>query len=57
MRITELQHYKISESYEKAQSVLNQIKQKALKGENFKAMKLLESAVQHLEIFMIKTAK
>lgn len=57
MKLTELQHYKISESYEKSQSVLRQIQNKTLKGKNFTTMKLLEAAVQHLEIFMLKTAK
>ena len=51
MRLTELQRHEIDEALNKAAGVLAIIKRKILKGEDLKLMKLLEEAVQDIEIF------
>jgi len=51
MKLTELQMHEINEALQKSNSVLNQIKQKVLKGKSLRAMKVLEASVQHMELF------
>ena len=55
MKLTDLQRHKIDQALSESQSVLSEIKRTPLKGKNLEYMKLLESAVQHLEIFVIST--
>jgi hypothetical protein len=51
MKLTELQRHEIDEALIKSSSVLCNVKRRVLKGKNLEAMKLLESAVQNMEIF------
>lgn len=53
MKLDNVQIYKVQEAMSSASSVCSQIKQKTLRGEDLKAMKILESAVSHLEIFLL----
>ena len=55
MKTSDTQKYKINEAYEKSNSVLTEIRQKTLVGKNLEDMKILETAVQCLEIFMLST--
>jgi len=50
MKYTDLQKHKISEALSEASSVLSEIKRKTLKGKDLEHMKILESAVQNLEV-------
>ena len=53
MKLTELQIYKMDQALSNSQSVLAQIRQKELRGDNLAQMKMLEEAVTNLEIFRI----
>jgi len=53
MKLTEVQKFKVREALEKASSVCSQIKQKSLKGKDLEAMKVLESSVSGLELFIL----
>lgn len=53
MKLTPLQRHLIETSYNGASQVLQQIKQKPLKGKDLSDMKTLEAAVQHLEVVLI----
>jgi hypothetical protein len=57
MKFSELQKHEINESHAKASRILNEIKQKPLKGKALEEMKVLEVAVQHLELFQIMMNK
>ena len=51
MKTTEIHKHRIQMALNEASTVLREIKQKTLKGEDLKAMKTLEAAVQSLEAF------
>lgn len=53
LKLTELQKHKIQSSSRDLSSVLQEIKNKSLSGEALTDMKMLEQAVQHLEIFTL----
>ena len=53
MKFTELQIHKIDEALSGSQSVLSQIKQKTLQGQELEDMKILELAVINLEVFRL----
>jgi hypothetical protein len=53
MKLSELQKHKISEGHINISHVLNEIKCHPLKGKALEEMKILESAVQHLELFQM----
>lgn len=52
VKLTPVQEYKLRESYEKAHSVLRELKQEDLRGARLKFMKRLEDAVSILEAIM-----
>jgi hypothetical protein len=52
MKLDDVQKYKIQEAYEKANSVLNEVKRRTLKGKELEHMKVLEYAVTYLESTM-----
>ena len=51
MKLTDVQIYQVNDSYSKAITVLNHIKQRTLKGDDLAAMKALEEAVSQMELF------
>jgi hypothetical protein len=55
MKLDDVQKFKIQESFEKANSVLNQIKRRTLNEKDLKHMKILESAVVNLESILCLT--
>ena len=53
MRLTELQRHKLQEAHKNASDVLREVKQKKLRGKELENMKILEVAVQHLEVLFL----
>jgi hypothetical protein len=56
LKLTELQRHEIREALSKSSSVCSQVEQKPLKGESLEAMKILETAVTNLEVFLVTTS-
>jgi hypothetical protein len=55
MKLIDIQKDKIQRSQSEASAVLRDIKQRNLSGADLEQMKVLEQAVQHLEVFSIIT--
>lgn len=53
MSITELQKHQIRTALQNSSEVLNAIKRRKLTAKGLSSMKTLESAVQHLELFIV----
>jgi len=56
MKLDDVQKFKIQEAYEKANSVLCEVKRRPLSAKDLTQMKTLESAVINLESIMCLTA-
>jgi len=53
MKLDPLQRNKIQEAHRHASGVLQEVKQKRLRGQDLEDMKTLETAVQNLELFLL----